>query len=471
MSERASPDGRPTKRRPRRWRLWVTLVVCLGLAGWSVHFAHLRFTRRPTPRPRYWEARLAEIDPLPDGGLSSLAAFDILNDFSWAPDPMLQTVFQDNVRDVLAGPWEQDREDVAAVCDTFASPAFENACAKVRDAAQMGWRDSLGVAPFAWSLDSQLYERWVGWLLAHSRWASQQNADGDTAVDDWLTVLRLGRQRRRGRLGYAWFQEANWARVAASEMMYRSFESQASIDTHALALEIDSVFGSQERLGTLLEDARLSLHCCLEFVYVREDGDWLSIRDAVVTGPWTRGVAPSRIWNLTSPLFHALPTARAAVDRYIAKAAELSDITACLRAEAEITTYRSDDDLTVLSGLGRGNFELMIGALHRRHLASCELDAGVTMLALAEYHGVHREYPQKLEALIPDFLPRLPLDYVDRQPLRYIRTVDDYLLYSIGEDRRDDGGAHDPDSRWRWEDQEANPDVVFSTARRPERPL
>ena len=89
------------------------------------------------------------------------------------------------------------------------------------------------------------------------------------------------------------------------------------------------------------------------------------------------------------------------------------------------------------------------------------------MLALREYRRVHGAYPDALDALVPDFLPRLPLDYVDRQPLRYVRMDDDYLLYSIGKDGRDDGGSHTPGNRWWW-DEDFNADAVFSATRRPE---
>ncbi len=49
--------------------------------------------------------------------------------------------------------------------------------------------------------------------------------------------------------------------------------------------------------------------------------------------------------------------------------------------------------------------------------------------------------PESLEALVPRYLTRVPLDPVDRAPLRYRRDGERrYLVYSVGPDGRDDRG-------------------------------
>ena len=51
------------------------------------------------------------------------------------------------------------------------------------------------------------------------------------------------------------------------------------------------------------------------------------------------------------------------------------------------------------------------------------------------------EYPNNITALQPEFLSTIPRDPVDGQPLRYHRNADgSYVLYSVGEDGRDDNG-------------------------------
>ena len=65
----------------------------------------------------------------------------------------------------------------------------------------------------------------------------------------------------------------------------------------------------------------------------------------------------------------------------------------------------------------------------------------VTALALKRFQLQHGQYPSQLAELTPDWLAAIPRDPVDGQPLRYRRNADGtFLLYSIGENGRDDGG-------------------------------
>ena len=65
----------------------------------------------------------------------------------------------------------------------------------------------------------------------------------------------------------------------------------------------------------------------------------------------------------------------------------------------------------------------------------------VTALALERYRLRHGMLPPNLEALVPELLPAVPIDCMDGQSLRYqLRPDGSFLLYSVGEDCRDDGG-------------------------------
>lgn len=65
-------------------------------------------------------------------------------------------------------------------------------------------------------------------------------------------------------------------------------------------------------------------------------------------------------------------------------------------------------------------------------------------LAARRYHLKHGKPPATLADLTPDFLPRVPIDPFDGQPLRLLAQDDKLVIYSIGRDRRDDGGVFDP---------------------------
>jgi hypothetical protein len=62
-------------------------------------------------------------------------------------------------------------------------------------------------------------------------------------------------------------------------------------------------------------------------------------------------------------------------------------------------------------------------------------------IALKRYQLKYKNYPQSLDAMAPEFIPAVPNDPVDGQPLRYRRNDDGtFLLYSVGENGKDDGG-------------------------------
>jgi len=65
----------------------------------------------------------------------------------------------------------------------------------------------------------------------------------------------------------------------------------------------------------------------------------------------------------------------------------------------------------------------------------------ITAIALKRFQLKHGNYPADLNSLVPEFLPAVPLDPVDGQPLRYRRNADGtFLLYSVSENGVDDGG-------------------------------
>ena len=65
--------------------------------------------------------------------------------------------------------------------------------------------------------------------------------------------------------------------------------------------------------------------------------------------------------------------------------------------------------------------------------------------ALERYRLAHGEYPETLDALVPQFIEKLPHDIIGGQPLHYRRTADGkFLLYSVGWNETDDGGQASP---------------------------
>ncbi len=66
------------------------------------------------------------------------------------------------------------------------------------------------------------------------------------------------------------------------------------------------------------------------------------------------------------------------------------------------------------------------------------LNEGAIACEIERYRLAHGKLPASLDALQ---MPDLPHDIINGQPLHYLVTGDDYLLYSVGKNEKDDGGA------------------------------
>jgi hypothetical protein len=64
--------------------------------------------------------------------------------------------------------------------------------------------------------------------------------------------------------------------------------------------------------------------------------------------------------------------------------------------------------------------------------------------ALERYRLAHNEYPESLDALMPQFMEKIPHDIIGGAPLHYRRTSNgQFILYSVGWNATDDGGKVD----------------------------
>jgi hypothetical protein len=74
---------------------------------------------------------------------------------------------------------------------------------------------------------------------------------------------------------------------------------------------------------------------------------------------------------------------------------------------------------------------------------------------LERHRLAHGQYPDTLEALVPQFAGKLPHDIIGGQPLKYHRTADGrFVLYSVGWNQQDDGGvagATTAEGDWVWQ--------------------
>ena len=82
--------------------------------------------------------------------------------------------------------------------------------------------------------------------------------------------------------------------------------------------------------------------------------------------------------------------------------------------------------------------------------------------ALERYHLANGQYPDTLDALVPQFMETLPHDIIGGQPLRYRRTDDGkFILYSIGWNETDDGGQQKSHRGYPYTDDYSKGDWVW----------
>jgi len=160
-------------------------------------------------------------------------------------------------------------------------------------------------------------------------------------------------------------------------------------------------------------------------------------------------------WNIV------LRTGNEFFDRY-AEAARMAD------RNRRVQTYKQiQNDLQQLQQITREPATLAAGVISRRRRAEIvsavmlnlflpaleaatnAQDRANTRLellrlaaALAVYRAEHGEYPEKLDALMPNAVEMLSVDLYNSKPYIYKRTDDGYLLYTAGENGVDDGGSH-----------------------------
>ena len=105
---------------------------------------------------------------------------------------------------------------------------------------------------------------------------------------------------------------------------------------------------------------------------------------------------------------------------------------------------------------------MLLPALSRLVVKSAAAQTVVNQAAIAcaleRYRLANGQFPEKLDALAPQFISPLPNDVLTGEPYKYRRTDDGQLvLYSVGWDEKDDGGVpgktlfDEKQGDWVWE--------------------
>jgi hypothetical protein len=86
-----------------------------------------------------------------------------------------------------------------------------------------------------------------------------------------------------------------------------------------------------------------------------------------------------------------------------------------------------------------GSFDLDWLA-ERYHSGLAFLRCGVAAVAVERYRLANGRWPERLDDVVPAYLSKIPIDPFDGQPLRFRRLKDGVIIYTVGEDQKEDGG-------------------------------
>ena len=138
-----------------------------------------------------------------------------------------------------------------------------------------------------------------------------------------------------------------------------------------------------------------------------------------------------------------------------------------LRTPAQIRAENIDFEKYTANFFVKNVFlELLAPAVERIHQISYRLptdaDAALAIISLLRYKQDTGGYPENLEELVAaGYLEKLSMDSFSDKPLVYKKMEDDFTLYSVGENFKDDDGEFGKDSSGKPKVWGAEGDAVF----------
>jgi hypothetical protein len=109
--------------------------------------------------------------------------------------------------------------------------------------------------------------------------------------------------------------------------------------------------------------------------------------------------------------------------------------------EAEESRYQHREKGSLLGLVDTRSMPVMMIYGLRR---VAQLEMAKVLLAVERYRLARASLPETLDQLVPAYVTAVPADPFNGTPLRYKGLDRGFLVYSVGEDGRDDGGKQEP---------------------------
>jgi hypothetical protein len=274
------------------------------------------------------------------------------------------------------------------------------------------------------------------------------SANTSLAFEDLETMMNLSRSLYRGPYLVCYLVAAI-SETSLHEVVWEGVKRHAWSDAQLAHFQefLQACGGPQQFRRVIRGELAFGIHFALtKFEEAREQPNWNGIKDDLWGGVrnWDtdqieEGFAGS--WEALQPSGFARLMARDAFRAFRATADWLVDKPG-IRTVEEFKAHPeilADGDSNPVTAQYRRSVEKYFEAEIKRALV-------ITGIALERYRLKYGETPQKLEALVPEFLPEVPKDVYDGQPLRYQVLPDGAPhVWSIWPSGKDEGGMPNRD--------------------------
>ena len=289
---------------------------------------------------------------------------------------------------------------------------------------------SEGRFPVAWASDGistrlphLARTREVVNLLAYDVLLRSQNQDTDGALSTCRALLNAGRSIGDEPVAVSQRLRIDIRATACQQVELAMAHGQASV---AVLAALQSTLDAEEAQPLLVSAIKGERALMDRFL--------MSVESGAFTPKQVRNTS---FFPTTLYLFRHSTTARAAHLRFSNRAEEL----AMRPAVEQLAAFRHlDRAIKELPPDMQTMVPAMLQMATALHVSRARLRCATVAVAAERYRLARGTWPPALEALLPDFLAKVPADPFDGEPLRYRRLEDRIVIYSVGEDGQDDGG-------------------------------
>jgi hypothetical protein len=298
-------------------------------------------------------------------------------------------------------------------------------------------------------------------LSARAMWHLGEGRDDD-AWQDILAIHRIGRLVAQGPTMNDQLVGIALAGIACNRTETLVHEGNLSVEQlRQIRRDLAALSPFQGMAPTIGESERLMALDAIIQLSVMNDASWNDVLGT--TGNDIGGLSILRVvsvdWNLVLRDMNEWYDRLAAAAR-LPKRADRVAAMETVQADMEtLFTEAQRPTKIALSAISRQQRSEIVAAMMlgvflpaidaaaaAEDRANAQLQLTQLAAALAEYRAVHGAYPEALDDLVPGVFDKLLVDIHTASPFIYKRDDVGYLLYSAGDNGRDDGGSNEMQS-------------------------